>query len=104
MDYFFSFSLLRHRYLPSEKISQYLSSEVTLEGISGVLECGAGVPVGGEPGGSDSDEDGESEDLHPGNVYAFDYSDNVRSNNLFCVFIPLTTDKTRVSSIVQVMQ
>ena len=77
---------------------------MALEGVSGVLEGGAGVPVGGESGGADSDEDGESEDLHHGNVYTFDCVDNVRSDNLFCVFIPLTTDKTRVSSIVQVMQ
>ena len=77
---------------------------MALEGVSGVLEGGAGVPVGGESGGADSDEDGESEDLHHGNVYTFDCVDNVRSNNVFCLFIPLTTDKTRVSSIVQVMQ
>ena len=77
---------------------------MTLEGVSGVLEGGTGVPVGGEPGGADSDEDCESKDLHPGNVYTFDYVDNVRSNNLVCVFIRLTTDKTRVSSIVQVIQ
>ena len=44
---------------------------MTLEGVSGVLEGGTGVPVGGEPGGADSDEDGESKDLHPGNVYTF---------------------------------
>ena len=43
---------------------------MALEGVSGVLEGGTGVPVGGEPGGSDSDEDCESEDLHPGNVYS----------------------------------
>merc|ERR1712154_472790 len=54
-----------------------LSSEVALEGVGGVLECGARVPVGGEPRGADSDEDGESEDLHPGNVYTFDCVDNV---------------------------
>ena len=41
---------------------------MALKGIGGVLEGGTSVPVGGEPGDADSDEDSESEDLHSANV------------------------------------
>ena len=41
---------------------------MAFESIGGVLEGGAPVPVGGEPGDADSDEDGEGEDLHSVNV------------------------------------
>ena len=41
---------------------------MALEGIGGVLKGGTSVPVGGEPRDADSDEDGESEDLHSVNV------------------------------------
>ena len=41
---------------------------MALERIGGVLEGGASVPVGGEPRDADSNEDGESEDLHSANV------------------------------------
>ena len=69
---------------------------MALEGVRCVLQGGAGVPVGGKPGGADSDEDGESEDLH---VILSILLIMYRSNNLFCeVFIPFTA-KTRVSLI-----
>ena len=41
---------------------------MAFESIGGVLEGGAPVPVGGEPGDADSDEDSEGEDLHSVNV------------------------------------